>query len=132
MTICAATRSVEPSARSMGLALASLIAAAAWQVAPAARAQSVSEVTVRGVTHTGREVRQQRVSYADLDLRTEAGARSLLGRIEGAAKIVCSPQPAPPDLTEQADYKTCLRDAQDGAVAQLGSDSVSALYARAY
>ena len=132
MAISAATRSAAPSARSMGLALASLIAAAAWQAAPAARAQSVSEVVVRGVTHTGREIRQQRVSYADLNLRTEAGARTLLGRIEGAAKKVCSPEPAPPNLTEQADYKTCLHDAQDGAVAELGDARVSALYAQAY
>ena len=134
MTVCAATRPAAPPARSLGLVLASLIAAAAWQVAPAARAQSpsVSEVTVRGVIHGVREIRQQKVSYADLDLRTEAGARTLLGRIAGAAKMVCSPMPAPPALTEQADYKTCLRDAQDGAVAQLGDARVSALYAQAY
>ena len=134
MTVCAATRSVAPSIRSMGFALAGLAAAAAWQAAPAARAQSpsVSEVTVRGVTHAGREVRQQNVSYADLNLRTADGGRTLLGRIQGAAKKVCSPQPAPPDLTEQADYKTCLHDAQAGAVAELGNPTVSALYAQAY
>ena len=134
MTVCAATRSAAPSIRSMVLALAWLAAAVAWQVAPAARAQSpsVSEVTVRGATHAGREVRQQRVSYADLNLRTEAGARTLLGRIQGAAKRVCAPEPSPPDLTEQADFKTCLHDANAGAVAQLGDAWVSALYARAY
>jgi UrcA family protein len=132
MTICAATRSAAPAVRSMGLALASLVAAAAWQVAPAARAQSVSEVIVRGVTHTGREIRQQKVAYADLNLRTEAGARTLLDRIQGAAKKVCSPEPAPPDLTDQADYKTCLRDADAGAVEELGNARVSALYAQAY
>ena len=134
MTVCAATRSVAPSMRLTSLALAWLVAAAAWQVAPAVRAQSpsVSEVTVRGVTHAGREVRQQRVSYADLNLRTEAGARTLLDRIQGAAKKVCSPEPAPPDLTDQADYKTCLRDANAGAVADLGNARVSALYAQAY
>jgi UrcA family protein len=120
--------------RSAGLALAGLVAAVAWQAAPAAKAQSpsVSEVIVRGVTHAGREVRQQRVSYADLNLRTEAGARTLLARIQGAAKRVCSPQPAPPDLTDQADYKTCLRDANGDAVADLGDARVSALYAQAY
>ena len=134
MTVCAATRSAAPSIQSTILAFAWLAAAVAWQVAPAARAQSpsVAEVTVRGLTHAGREVRQQRVSYADLNLRTEAGARTLLGRIQGAAKKVCSPEPAPPDLTDQADYKTCLHDAQDGAVAELGNPRVSALYAQAY
>ncbi|HLZ85541.1 MAG TPA: UrcA family protein [Caulobacteraceae bacterium] len=132
MTISTARRPAAPPVRYMGLALASFIAAAAWQVAPVAQAQSVSEVTVRGVTHAGREVRQQMVSYADLNLDTVEGARSLLGRIQGAAKKVCSPEPAPPDLTDQADYKTCLRDAQDGAVAQLGDVRVSALYAQAY
>jgi UrcA family protein len=59
-------------------------------------------------------------------------ARTLLGRIQGAAKKVCAPEPAPPNLTEQADYKTCLHDAQDGAVAELGDSRVSALYAQAY
>jgi UrcA family protein len=134
MTVIAATRSAAPSGRATGLAFAWLVAAAAWQGAPAARAQSpsVSEVTVRGVIHAGREVRQQRVSYADLDLSTEAGERTLLGRIQGAAKKVCSPEPAPPDLTDQADYKTCLHDANVGAVADLSDARVSALYARAY
>ena len=134
MTVCAATRSLAPSMRSTGLALAWLVAAAAWQVAPVVRAQSasVSEVTVRGVIHGVREIRQQKVSYADLNLRTEEGARTLLGRIEGAAKKVCSPEPAPPNLAEGADYKTCLHDAQDGAVADLGNPRVSALYAQAY
>ena len=134
MTVRVATRSAAPSMRSAGLALAGLVAAVAWQAAPAAKAQSpsVSEVIVRGVTHAGREVRQQRVSYADLNLRTEAGARTLLARIQGAAKRVCSPQPAPPDLTDQADYKTCLRDANGDAVADLGDARVSALYAQAY
>jgi UrcA family protein len=118
----------------MVVALAWLAGSVAWQVAPAARAQSpsVSEVTVRGLAHAGREVRQQRVSYADLNLPTDAGARTLLGRIQGAAKNVCAPQPAPPDLNQQDDYKTCLRDARDGAVAELGNPRVSTLYAQAY
>jgi UrcA family protein len=134
MAVCTATRSAAPSIQSMILALAWLAAAVAWQVAPAARAQSpsVSEVTVRGLTHAGREVRQQRVSYADLDLRWEADARTLLSRIQGAAKNVCAPLPAPQDLTQQGDYKTCLHDARDGAVAELGNPRVSALYAQAY
>ena len=134
MTICAATRSAAPLVRSVGLAFASLMAAAVCQVAPAARAQSpaVAEVTVRGVIHGVREIRRQRVSYADLNLRSEEGARTLLGRIEGAAKMVCSPEPAPPNLAEQADYKTCLHDAQAGAVADLDNARVSALYAQAY
>jgi UrcA family protein len=132
MTVCAAMGSAAP-VRSMGLALASLAVIAAWQVAPAARAQSpsVSEVVVRGVAHGGREVRQQKVSYADLNLRTDAGARTLLDRVQGAAKKVCAPEPSPNDLTQQTDFKTCLHDAVAGAVAELGNPTVSALYAQA-
>lgn len=132
MTVRAAIRSAAPSVRSMGLALAALVAATAWQVAPAAHAQtpSVSEVVVHGTTHRGREVRQEKVSYADLNLHSTAGAWAVLRRVRAAAKRVCAPRPADADLDQLADYKTCLHDAVANAVAELGNPRVSALYGK--
>src|SRR5215469_8763869 len=56
----------------------------------------------------GAELRSEVVSYADLDLSTRAGARTLLGRIHGAAVRVCSPDPTSPgDLRDTADHDAC-------------------------
>jgi UrcA family protein len=116
--------------RTLSLALASVAGVAIWQAAPAVMAQTstVEEVDVRGAI-IGDEVRRQTVSFADLDLSGEAGARALLGRIHAAARTVCEPEPAAVDLTMQTQYRNCLHDAVARAVSDVGNVRVADLYA---
>ena len=110
---------------SKSLALAAVMAACF--AVPGAYAQSASgqEIVVRA--HAGdTETRSQMVSYADLDLGHEAGARALLTRITGAAKLVCSPEPR--ELKDAKPYRACTRQAVDRAVADVNNPAVSALH----
>ena len=115
------------SVRSTSLFLAAAISACL--AAPGAYAQptSVQEIVVQGRHGSAdAETRSQTVSYADLDLGREAGARALLKRISGAAKQVCSPEPR--DLADTKPYQACTQQAADRAVATVDSPKVSALY----
>lgn len=68
------------------------------------------------------------VSYSDLDLSRETGARVMLRRLEFAASTVCGGQPDIHILNQLMLYRACTRKALDGAVARLGSPRVSTLY----
>ncbi|MGA0601988.1 UrcA family protein [Caulobacter sp. KR2-114] len=72
-----------------------------------------------------------RVSVADLNLDTTAGARTALHRLTVAAREVCSPEPAVTELVRWDRYKTCVRGKVDQAVAELGAPGVAALTRRA-
>jgi UrcA family protein len=56
-------------------------------------ATTVLAVSLAGMAHATtngrRNIQQQVVSYADLNLESEADAATLLGRIEAAARKVC-------------------------------------------
>jgi UrcA family protein len=69
------------------------------------------------------------VSYADLDLATSDGARTLLRRIDHAAQRVCGPEPSrsslQPHLT--AFYQRCVRDSVDATVVRIDSPLLSAM-----
>ena len=94
-----------------------------------AQSSSVQEVIVHpAAAAAGAETRSQTVSYADLDLDHDAGARALLLRINGAAKLVCSPEPQ--ELKDTAPHKACVRQATDQAVADVGNPKLNALYHR--
>ena len=66
------------------------------------------------------------VSYSDLDVSTKAGVDALLARIHRAARSVCSPLEAR-SLTAAPLHDACMRDAIDGAVAQIRSPRVAGL-----
>jgi UrcA family protein len=69
------------------------------------------------------------VSYADLNLATRDGARTLLRRIDLAAKRVCGPEPShsplQPHLT--AFYQRCVMDSVDATVARIDAPLVTAM-----
>ncbi len=113
------------SFRTKSLALA--LAASACLLAGRALAQSstVREVVVRP---SGGDVRTQAetVSYADLDLGRDAGARALLVRLNGAAKRVCGP--APESHEPKGPFKKCVDRAVDHAVAEVNRPTVNALH----
>lgn len=95
-----------------GLFAASVIVPASAQVAPA---QVVSDVTV---------------PYDDLDLKSEAGARAMLARLDAAATRACGGKPAPVmpgdpvALAKQREYRRCKAAAMDGSTLRLGSPRV--------
>ena len=69
------------------------------------------------------------VSFADLDLGTSDGARTLLRRIDLAAKRVCGPEPSHSPLQPRvtAFYHRCVTDSVDVTVARIGSPLLSAM-----
>jgi len=76
------------------------------------------------------EVMSRTVKYGDLNLNNEEGARSLLRRIRTASRYVCTGGDAhwSGSLNTSRAYRTCVRQAQDGAVAQIKSPLVHSLY----
>lgn len=70
------------------------------------------------------------VSYADLDLSTESGARAMLDRVKVAARDMCGVKPIHSPLTPRApgQFHACVADAVDSAVTSLGSSLVLALH----
>ena len=69
------------------------------------------------------------VSYSDLDIHSEAGAKELYVRLKRASKQACNVdfymQSALGDLSKA---KACYRDALDKAVASVDSDSLTDIH----
>jgi len=69
------------------------------------------------------------VSYADLDVTREAGARALLTRIKSAAKQVCgSPPTSLLEFSARKAYDTCMNQAISAAVQSANAPLVAELY----
>jgi len=76
------------------------------------------------------------VSYSDLDLTSDSGARAMLARLKSAAVKACggpavfnSVYDVAPDYVRTV-YAKCQNDAMAGAVASLHAPLVSTLYAQ--
>jgi UrcA family protein len=68
------------------------------------------------------------VSYGDLDVGTEAGARVLLARITVAAKSACGELTHSPLLPREGAYhRECVAEAVDATVKQVDSPVLAAL-----
>jgi|WetSurMetagenome_2_1015567.scaffolds.fasta_scaffold182062_2 UrcA family protein len=108
--------------------------AAATRPAPAApSAAAGNEIIVRaeGRTPPGTEVRGQAVSYADLNLHSDHGARTLLNRINTAARQVCSPQPRG-GLSDRTNYNTCVHNATLHAVQSVNAPTLELAYKKRF
>ncbi|MGI8839301.1 MAG: UrcA family protein [Caulobacteraceae bacterium] len=68
-----------------------------------------------------------KVSYADLNLSTEAGAKVMLQRIRNAAKTICDPSPDSTDLLQDHLYRSCVNTITDHSVARFNNPIVTAL-----
>ncbi len=103
-----------------GLGLAAIAGHAGAQAAydPAYDAPpAVGEVVVIAPPAGDREVKSERVSFADLDLDAPGAAHLLLTRIDGAARNVCGPDySVTRDLNDQGDYRACMHRAVRAAV----------------
>jgi UrcA family protein len=76
------------------------------------------------VARDSNDVRSEKVSYADLNLSTPAGAAALYGRIEGAARHVCGPDNI---LGRHFEWKGCCKSAIAAAVAKVNSPTLTAI-----
>ena len=89
---------------------------------------------VVGVAHADappQTIETAQVSYADLDLSTEAGARALLGRIDSAARDACGDATHSPLLPrEGANLRECVNEAVGTAVSKIGSPLVASLHTK--
>jgi UrcA family protein len=70
------------------------------------------------------------ISYDDLDLNTNAGARAMFARITHAARQICGDQPDPQQLDRMAAYGVCMSSTTSRALSKLGSARVSAVASR--
>lgn len=81
----------------------------------------------------GERIRNVGVTYSDLDLETEAGARELLRRLDAAAYKACGGDPERhssydrmPEVTRKV-FETCREKAIDTAVGRLDAPLVAKL-----
>jgi UrcA family protein len=71
-----------------------------------------------------------RVAHADLDLGSEAGARTAIARIEQAAAQACGKRPAPRLIGATQTHRACLADVTLKAVETINAPVLTALYGR--
>jgi UrcA family protein len=110
-----------------------LAAAAGLCLSAAASAQtSVPEVTVHAPAPVaGTEIKREIVKFADLDLKKDVGAETLIGRLRTAATRVCSPLPTQlANFKDVADYDNCRGRALAAAVQDVGSPLVQQVFKR--
>jgi UrcA family protein len=69
------------------------------------------------------------VRYADLNLETTDGARTLYARISAAAERACGSEPSHQELKMRSIYRACYEDAMNKAVMEVGSRQLHALHA---
>ena len=103
--------------------IASLAVLAALGLAPATHASPAVDGTSDPAAMT------VKVSFADLELSSPAGAKSVLNRIHAAAKTVCGGEPDIRLLERSAIYHSCMKATVERAVASLDSPAVTALNA---
>ena len=66
-----------------------------------------------------------RVSYADLNLASQAGAKAVLQRIVNAAGTICGTEPTAP--LDRMDYARCVKATTDRAIASVGNPTLTAV-----
>jgi UrcA family protein len=75
------------------------------------------------------QTRSQEVNFDDLNLTSQSGARTLLVRINRAAKAACGPLSHSPLLPrEAANHRACVADAVDAAVKRVNLPVLTALH----
>jgi UrcA family protein len=86
---------------------------------------SAAEVIVHGQVPPTLELRSELVAIGDLNLRSESGQATLMGRIHRAAKNVCGPLDDMRNLQETWRYRSCssiaLADATSKAQTAIAS-----------
>ena len=91
---------------------------------------AVAQARVYSEPSYGDQTVSMRVSTADLNLESQAGAQVMLHRIHYAASIVCGFRADDSVLAMSRTYRRCMDDATERAVGKLDNPIVSALNAR--
>jgi UrcA family protein len=73
------------------------------------------------------EALSKKVTYGDLDLESQQGAKALYARLRFAAREVCVPFESI-ELSRQRVWRNCVDNALDSAVAQVNKTRVTALH----
>jgi UrcA family protein len=90
---------------------------------------SVGEVVVTAPGYfSDRKIASVPVYFSDLDLNSPEGGYTLLHRINGAARQVCSPVADTHDLRDIDNFRACVHRAVDHAVADVGAPTVQDAY----
>jgi UrcA family protein len=79
---------------------------------------AAAPVIIQGHRPVAEELTTERVSYADLDISSEAGLGTLKGRIHAAANRVCASNQSEP-LQASLESLGCYRRAMTDSMAQL-------------
>ena len=94
----------------------------------------VTLVALAGAAASGRvvalpygEVSAKKVTYGDLNLETEAGAKVLYARLRYAAQDVCSLYQSD-DLARKVVWQTCVENSLSDAVGRINKPQVTALH----
>jgi len=90
---------------------------------------SVAAVSLAAAAPAGKATDQTsiRVSFADLNLASRSGARTLVSRIRVAANELCGADLAG-DLDRMAERARCVRATQDRAIRAVDRPTVTAAY----
>jgi UrcA family protein len=116
-----------------GLMAATASVASAQAPATRPATGNTNEIIVRaeGRTAPGTEVRGQAVTFADLNLHSDHGARTLLNRISTAARQVCAPAPRG-SLSDRQNYNTCVQNATNHAVQAVNAPKLELAYKKRF
>jgi UrcA family protein len=100
-------------------ALVAVLATAAVLLCPSAHARPADG-----------EVPAIAVSYADLDLTSDAGVKALYRRLQAAAKQVCGPSTRQ-NVEREMERRACYRETLSHAVTKVNIEMLSALHKNA-
>ncbi|MBV8682558.1 MAG: UrcA family protein [Caulobacteraceae bacterium] len=105
-----------------------LSASAVGLASMAAQAQPTGKsVDVRSPPAYSRpQVRDKVVSYADLDLNSPTGQKTMLTRLKTASRYVCGHKPAA--SVAKKTFNDCYDEAMTNALSTLGNSQVTAMY----
>lgn len=89
-------------------------------------------VSASASVSAGMEDAAVKVSYADLNISNEAGARALYRRLQQASREVCGVRSFVEhgSLEATAEARQCYNDALESAVAKIGSEMLSDIHSR--
>ena len=104
------------------------------------RTTSIALITVIGITlpalglagvPSQTEKVSVKVSYADLDIHSSAGAKVLYARLRRASEEVCVSRGymTTRSLTETSKAKACVREALEASVEKIDSDALEEIHA---
>jgi UrcA family protein len=99
-----------------------------WLFTATALACTLTGSGLCAATAAADEVDSVTVSYADLDLSKPAGVQILYGRIQAAARKVCSPLDDNRQLQRMQQWRDCYETAVADAVTTINRPTLTALH----